>query len=151
MPNFNQFIGMGHLTRDPELRYTPKGTAICGCGIAINRNWKSEGGEQQTEVLFLDLTAWGRRGEVFSQYLKKGSAVHIQGYLKLDQWEDRQTGAKRSKISCTVENFQFLDGKDGEGGGRPRDASADHRKDPFDQQPDEPTDNELPEDDDVPF
>ena len=87
MANFNKVILAGNLTRDPELRYTPKGTAIARIGMAINRTWKSETGETKEEVTFVDVEAWGRQAEVISQYLKKGRPLLVEGRLKLDQWE----------------------------------------------------------------
>jgi|SRR5436190_16952701 len=109
MANFNRVILAGNLTRDPELRYTPKGTAIAKLGMAINRTWKNEAGETKEEVTFVDLDAFGRTAEVIAQYLKKGRPILVEGRLKLDQWDDKQTNQKRSKLGIIVESFQFLD------------------------------------------
>jgi single-strand DNA-binding protein len=109
MPSFNKVLLMGNLTRDPELRYTPKGTAIARLGIAVNRNWTTETGEKKEEVTFVDVDAFGRQAEVIGQYFKKGRPIFIEGRLRLDQWDDKQTGQKRSKLGVVLESFQFLD------------------------------------------
>ena len=105
---FNKFIGLGNITRDIEMRFTPKGTAVAQFGLAMNRKWKNEAGEQQEEVTFVDVTAWGRTGETISQYFKKGNPILIEGRLKQDNWDDKQTGAKRTKFSVVVETFSFV-------------------------------------------
>lgn len=113
--NFNRVILGGYLTRDPEVHYTPKGTPIAKFGLAINRTWKTETGETKEEVTFVDIDAFGRSAEVISQYLKKGRPILIEGRLKLDQWDDKQTGQKRSRLGVALESFQFLDsGRDSE-------------------------------------
>jgi|SRR5207237_314290 len=109
MPSFNKVILAGNLTRDPELRYTPKGTAVAKLGLAINRQWKTESGEQREDVTFVDVDAFGRQAEVISQYLKKGRPILVEGRLKLDQWDDKQTNQKRSRLGVVLESFQFLD------------------------------------------
>jgi single-strand DNA-binding protein len=111
MANFNKVIIAGNLTRDPELRYTPKGTAIARIGMAINREWKNESGEKQSEVTFVDIDAFGRQAEVIGQYLKKGRPLLVEGRLKLDQWEDKNSGQKMSKLKVVLESFSFLDSK----------------------------------------
>ena len=116
MPNYNKVILMGNLTRDPEVRYTSNGTAIAKLGMAINRYWRNQDGQQQEETTFVDVDAFGRQAETIGQYLKKGRPIMVEGRLKLDQWDDKQTGQKRSKLGVTLENFQFLDSR-GEGGG----------------------------------
>ena len=109
MANFNKVILAGNLTRDPELRYTPKGLAIAKIGLAINRSWKAETGEAKEEVTFVDVDAFGKQAETIGQYLKKGRPVLIEGRLRLDQWDDKQTGQKRNKLGVVLEGFQFLD------------------------------------------
>jgi single-strand DNA-binding protein len=109
MANFNKVILAGNLTRDPELRYTPKGTAVVKLGLAINRTWKNETGETKEEVTFVDVDAFSRQAEVIAQYLKKGRPILVEGRLRLDQWDDKQTGQKRSKLGVVLEGFQFLD------------------------------------------
>ena len=111
MASFNKVILAGHLTRDPELRYTPKGTAVAKIGLAVNRTWTTESGEKKEEVSFIDVEAWGRQGEVIAQYLKKGRPLLIEGRLKLDSWEDKTTHAKLSKLKVVLESFSFIDSK----------------------------------------
>ena len=108
MANFNKVILAGNLTRDPELRYTPTGTAVARLGLAINRNWKTETGESREETTFVDIDAFGRQAETIAQYLKKGSPLLVEGRLKLDQWDDKSTGQKRSRLGIVLEGFQFL-------------------------------------------
>jgi len=107
----NKVILMGNLTRDIEIRYSQSGSAIGNTGIATNRRWKSQTGEQKEEVMFIDLTFFGRTAEIANQYLRKGSKVLIDGRLTLDQWT-AQDGTKRSKHAVVVENLHFLP-KDG--------------------------------------
>ncbi len=118
MPNYNKVMLMGNLTRDPEMRYTPNNTAVTKLGVAVNRRWRNQAGEQQEETCFVDCTAFGRTGEVLNQYLRKGRPVFIEGRLHLNQWQDQQ-GNNRSKLEVIVEGFQFIDsrGDGGEGGG----------------------------------
>jgi single-strand DNA-binding protein len=108
MANFNKVLLMGNLTRDPEVRYTPKGTAIANIGLAVNRVWTSESGEKKEEVTFVDVEVWGRQAETMGQYLSKGRPLFIEGRLKLDSWDDKETGQKRSKLKVVCESFQFL-------------------------------------------
>ena len=117
MPNLNKVMLMGNLTRDPEIKYTPKGTAIANFGIAINRVFTPEGGEKREEVTFIDLEAWGRTAEVIGEYFKKGKPIFIEGRLKLDSWDDKTTGKKMSKLRVVVESFEFLGSREGGGGG----------------------------------
>jgi single-strand DNA-binding protein len=117
MASFNKVILAGNLTRDPELRYTPKGTAVCKFGLAVSRNWTNEAGEKKEDVTFVDIDAFGRQAEVVAQYMKKGRPFLVEGRLKLDQWDDKQTGQKRSRLGVVLESFSFLDsGNRGEGG-----------------------------------
>jgi single-strand DNA-binding protein len=109
MGNFNKVILLGNLTRDPELRYTPKGTAIVKLGMAINRTWKDDTGAAKEEVTFVDVDAFGRQAEVLAQYLRKGRQLFVEGRLRLDTWDDKQTGQKRSKLGVVLESFQFVD------------------------------------------
>lgn len=120
MASFNKVILAGNLTRDPELRYTPKGTAIARLGLACNRKWKSETGEMKEEVTFVDVDAFGKTAETIAQYLKKGRPILIEGRLRYETWEDKQTNQKKSKLGVVLENFQFLDsGRGAEGGEAP--------------------------------
>ena len=109
MANFNKVILAGNLTRDPELRYTPKGMAIAKVGLAINRKWKSETGEMKEEATFVDVDAFGKTAETIGQYLKKGRPILIEGRLRYQTWEDKQSGQKKSKLGVVMETFQFLD------------------------------------------
>jgi len=115
--NFNKVILVGNLTRDPELRYTPKGTAIAKIGLAINRKWTNEAGEVKEEVTFVDVDAFGKQAETIGQYMRKGRPLLVEGRLKLDQWDDKQTGQKKSRLGVILESFQFLDSGNREGGG----------------------------------
>ena len=109
MPAYlNKVLLLGHLTRDPELRFTPKGTAICQFGIAVNRQYKDASGATRDEATFVDIEAWGKQGELVAKFLRKGSPAMIEGRLKLDQWEDKQSGQKRSRLKVVLENIQFL-------------------------------------------
>ena len=148
MASFNKVILAGNLTRDPELRYTPKGTAIARIGLACNRKWKSETGEMKEEVTFVDVDAFGKQAETIGQYLKKGRPILIEGRLKFDQWEDKQSGQKKSKLGVVLESFQFLDS----GGGRGEGASEAPRSRPAASSAPAPEGgDEPPHDDDVPF
>jgi len=151
MASFNKVILAGNLTRDPELRYTPKGTAIARLGIACNRKWKTETGEMKEEVTFVDVDAFGKTAETIGQYLKKGRPILIEGRLRYDTWEDKQSGQKKSKLGVVLENFQFLDSGGGRGEGaseapRPRPAATSAPATPEPAEGDAP-----PESDDVPF
>jgi single-strand DNA-binding protein len=151
MANFNRVILAGNLTRDPELKYTSKGTAIARIGMAINRTWKSETGEQKEEVTFVDVDAWGRQAEVIAQYVRKGKPLLVEGRLKLDQWEDKNTHQKQSKLRVVLESFSFLDSNRGDGSPSseaPRARPAAVPAVPTDGSP-EPA--APPEEDDVPF
>jgi single-strand DNA-binding protein len=115
MPSFNRIIIMGNLTRDPQLKYLPSSTAVADFGLACNRKYKTDGGEDREEVCFVDCSAFGKRAEVINQYCKKGRPLLVEGRLKFDTWEDKQGGGKRSKHTVVVEGFQFIsDGKKAE-------------------------------------
>lgn len=148
MANFNKVILAGNLTRDPELRYTPKGTAVARITLAVNRTYGGgEGGEKKEEVSFVDVDVWGRQAEVISQYMKKGRPLLVEGRLKQDTWEDKNTKQKQSKLKVVLESFSFLDSGNrggGDGGGAPS------RPAPSAPAPEAP-DSEPPQDDDVPF
>ncbi len=114
--NFNKVLLMGNLTRDIELKHTSNNNAVGNFGIATNRKWKSADGEWREETTFVDCEVWGRTAETMSKYLRKGRPVFIEGRLKLDTWEDKNDGSKRSKLRVVVENFQFIDSGGGGGG-----------------------------------
>src|SRR6266542_3043562 len=103
MASFNKVILVGNLTRDPELRFTPKGTAIARLGLATNRRWTTETGEQKEEVTYIDVDAFGKQAETISNYFKKGRPILIEGRLRYDSWDDKQTGQKRSKLGVVLE------------------------------------------------
>jgi single-strand DNA-binding protein len=117
MASFNKVILAGNLTRDPELRYTPKGTALVKLGMAISRTWKSESGEKREEVTFVDVDVWDRQAEVIAQYFRKGRPILVEGRLQLDTWEDKTTHEKRSKLKVRLESFSFLESKGAEDAG----------------------------------
>jgi single-strand DNA-binding protein len=153
MANLNKVMLMGNLTRDPEVKYTPKGTAVAELGMAINRVYMVEG-QKKEEVTFVDVTLWGRTAEVAGEFLKKGNPCFIEGRLSLDQWEDKTTGQKRSKLKVVGDHLQLMGGKreGGEGGGgAPRQPSSQQR--PAQQQrPAAPKNPDTqPEEDDIPF
>lgn len=115
MASLNKVILIGNLTRDPELRYTPSGTAMAKLGLATNRKYK-QGDEWKEEVTFVDITVWGRQAETSSEYLSKGRPVLIEGRLQYSQWET-DDGQKRSKLEVVAERVQFLGSAGGGGGG----------------------------------
>ena len=152
MPNYNRVILAGNLTRDIELRYTPKGIAVGGSSLAINRKWKGEDGEQREEVTFVEFTVFGRIAEVMSEHLQKGSPVLVEGRLKLDMWEDERTREKRSKLKVIAESFQFIGSSNGGDGGREQQRSSRERPARSPMVDDQSGADDLPpEEDDVPF
>jgi single-strand DNA-binding protein len=160
MNGFNKVILAGNLTRDPELRYTPGGMAIAKFGLAVNRKWKdSQSGEMKEEVTFVDIDAFGKQAETIGNYLKKGRPILVEGRLKLDQWDDKQTQQKRSRLGVVLEAFTFLDsgnrGEGGEGGGSQYSGGGAPSARPRPQQSAPPPANTggdmPPEEDDVPF
>jgi len=158
MANFNKVYLMGNLTRDPEMRVTPKGTAICQFGLAISRSWKDESGQTREETAFVDIEAWGKQGEVISKYCTKGRPLFVEGRLKFDQWEDKTTQQKRSKLKVVLENFQFIggrgDGAPGSGGGGGGDSSEGSQADAGHSYKAPPKGPAIPKDtvdEDVPF
>jgi single-strand DNA-binding protein len=117
MATFNKVILLGNLTRDPELRYTPQGSAVCEFALALNYQYTNkQTGQKVEEVSFIDIVAWGKTGEICAEYLKKGRQVMIEGRLKQDRWES-QDGKKMSKIRVTAENVQFVGSRPADGGG----------------------------------
>lgn len=132
MASVNKVILIGNLTRDPELRYTPKGSALCEIGMAVNRKYRLESGEQKEEVTFLDVTFWGKQAETVSKWMKKGRPLYVEGRLQTDTWDDKTTGQKRYKTRIVAEEFQFLgEGGGGSGGGEraPRGGDDQHDDD----------------------
>ncbi|MBQ2380443.1 MAG: single-stranded DNA-binding protein [Akkermansia sp.] len=120
MANLNKVMLIGNLTADPEVRQTPRGNSLTELRLAVNRVSSGPNeGERREETTFLDVTCWGRTGEVAAQYLSKGRPVFIEGRLQMDTWEDKQTGQRRSRIRIIAENLQLLGGREGgqQGGG----------------------------------
>lgn len=142
MASLNRVLLIGNLTRDPELRYTPGGAAVCEFAIAINRSYTSKTGEKKDEVAYIDIVAWARQAEICAEYLKKGRSVFVEGRLTQDRWE--QDGQKRSRVRVTADRVQFLGGPGGGGGGREAGAGASEAP------PVESTDDAVPGQD-VPF
>ena len=123
MSSFNKVILMGNLTRDPQTRHLPSNTVVAEFGLACTRRYRTAAGEDRDETAFIDCAAFGRQAEVISQFCKKGKPLFIEGRLKYDTWDDKQTGAKRSKLSVVVENFQFVGSRESAAG--PGSAGAD--------------------------
>jgi single-strand DNA-binding protein len=152
MASFNKVILLGNLTRDPEVRYTPKGSAVCDLGLAVNRQYTLDNGEKREEVTFVDVVLWARLAEIAGEYLKKGRPVFIEGRLQLDTWDDKTSGQKRSKLRVIGETMQLLGSRPGgsSGGGeaadeeRPARSSAKPSAPPKAAAPVEPDDDEIP-------
>ena len=133
MPNYNRWIGMGNLTRDPEVKHLPSGTPVANFGLAVNRKYNDrQSGEQKEEVLFVDINFFGPRAEVIEQYFSKGMPIHVEGRLRLEQWE-ADDGTKRSRHTITGDSFEFVQsqnesnaefGGNGGGGAQPAAAAA---------------------------
>ncbi len=166
MANFNKVILLGNVTRDPELRYTPKGSAVTEVGIAVSRQFTADNGEKREETTFVDVTLWGRVAEIAGEYLRKGRPVLIEGRLQLDSWEDKQSGQKRSKLRVVGETMQLLGGRpDGAGGGSGGGSSSGgsssrgsseggNSRSGFTGRDSAPVENDIPEppdDDEIPF
>ena len=127
MSSFNKVMLMGNLTRDPQTKQLPSNTSVVEFGLAVNRRYKTQTGEDREETLFVDCAAFGKQGDVIAQYCKKGKAIFVEGRLKYDTWEDKMGGGNRSKISVVVETFQFVGGRDGSGSFEGAAAGADAR------------------------
>lgn len=154
MASLNKVFLLGNLTRDPDLRNTPSGSVVCDLGLAVTRRFYAADGQQQEETCFVDITVWGKSAENCKKYLSKGSQVMIEGRLKLDQWEDRNGGGKRSKIGVVAEVVQFMGGKREDNSGNqaqqeqpPRRGDGDYAPPP--QMPDVPPYDGA--NDDIPF
>lgn len=140
MPEINRVMLAGRLTRDPELRYTPGGAAVCKMGMAADRRYRTKDGQQREEVLFINVTAWAKTAEYCGEHLKKGRPVLVEGELRSNEWEDKNTGQKRTTIEVSATRIQTLDWGDRQGGG----PSGGSRSEP--REIEEP----IPEDD-IPF
>jgi single-strand DNA-binding protein len=147
MASFNKVMLLGNLTRDPEVKYTPKGSAVADIGLAVNRTYTTDGGEKREETTFVDVTMWGRQAEIAGEYLKKGRPLFVEGRLQLDTWDDKQTGQKRSKMRVVCENFQMLGSRDGGGeggGGGGRSSGGGSRPAKSAPAAEEPSDDDIP-------
>src|SRR5256885_2157533 len=151
MASFNKVILLGNLTRDPEVRYTPKGTAVTELGMAVNRVYTAENGEKREETTFVDVTLWGRTAEIAGEYLKKGRPVFIEGRLQLDTWDDKQSGQKRSKLKVVGEGLQLLGGRPGGGGGGGGDEEGGSRPSSRPAPPPKASAPSEPDEDEIPF
>src|SRR5439155_11010797 len=153
MANFNKVMLMGNLTRDPEVRYTPKGTAVAEIGLAVNRIYSGENNEKREETTFVDVTLWGRTAEVAGEYLKKGRPVFIEGRLQLDSWEDKQSGQKRSKLRVVAEGMQLIGSRGGGGGSGEGDETASSSRSSGSRTTPPPKNAPpvAPDDDEIPF
>ncbi|MFV0416276.1 MAG: single-stranded DNA-binding protein [Chthoniobacterales bacterium] len=153
MASVNKVILIGNVTRDPELKYTPKGTAVTEVGLAVNRNYNTDSGDRKEETTFVDITLWGKTAEIACQYLKKGRPVYFEGRLQLDSWEDKQSGAKRSRLRVVGETMQFLGGggtrSDSDGGGYENRPSR-SQSSGYESRRSEPSGSQS-DDDDIPF
>lgn len=128
MRGFSKAIVAGNVTRDPEMRTTASGSQVCSFAIAVNRSYRDSSGVQQDQVSYLDCVAWGKSGELISQYTHKGSAILVSGRLEQRSWEDKTTGQKRSRCEIVVEDFSFIGGNGGGDGGGSSRASASSKK-----------------------
>ena len=124
MASFNKVILIGNLTRDIELKYLPKGTAVCNLSLAVNRRWKTESGEEKEDVYFAECKAFGKQAETIAQYVKKGHPLMVEGRLTREEWDDKKTGEKRSTTRIMIETFQFLKGRDEGAASAPRRETA---------------------------
>jgi single-strand DNA-binding protein len=151
MASFNKVILLGNLTRDPEVRYTPKGSAVCDLGIAINRQYTLDSGEKREEVTFVDVVLWSRLAEIAGEYLKKGRPIFIEGRLQLDTWDDKQSGQKRSKLRVIGETMQLLGGRPPGAGGAAEGGDEGKAVRAKTTPPPKPPAGNAPDDDEIPF
>ncbi len=157
MASYNKVILVGNLTRDPELRHTPSGTAVADLGLAVNRTWTDRNTNQKNEeTTFVDVTCWSRTAEIACEYLRKGRPVLIEGRLQMDEWNDKETGQKRTKLKVVCDSMQMLGSRDDGGGGgggggysAPADSSPASSAPAPAPAPESPVSN--PPDDEVPF
>lgn len=161
MPNFNRVFLMGNITRDIELKTIASGQSVAKIGLAVNRKWRDQNGQDREEVTYVDCDAWGKTAESIAKFFSKGRPIFIEGRLKLDTWQDKESGQNRSKLGVVIDNFQFVDSKPGGGGGggssnsegggysRPAPRSAPAGASPA-RSP-APSGMDMPESDDIPF
>jgi single-strand DNA-binding protein len=151
MASFNKVILLGNLTRDPEIRYTPKGSAVCDLGIAVNRQYTLDSGEKREEVTYVDVVLWARLAEIAGEYLKKGRPVFIEGRLQMDSWEDKQSGQKRTKLRVIGETMQLLGSRPSGGGAGAGDAGEEGRSSAKPSPPPKAAAAAEPDEDEIPF
>lgn len=151
MASFNRIILLGNLTRDPQLRYLPSQTPVVDFGLACNRRFKDSQGQDREEAMFIDCSAFGKQAEIINQYCRKGNLLMVEGRIKLDVWEDKQGGGKRSKHTVAVENFQLMPNReqpDAHSNRTPALVSAPkppaHAQPPYDEQPQFRDDSSIP-------
>ncbi|MET0253871.1 MAG: single-stranded DNA-binding protein [Terrimicrobiaceae bacterium] len=151
MASLNKVMLIGNVTRDPEVKYTPKGSAVADLGLAINRNYTNQTGEKIEEVTYVDVELWGRLAEIAGEYAKKGRSIFIEGRLRIDSWEDKQSGQKRNRLKVVGEVLQLLGSRPGgQGGGAAADfegeapASRPSRPASAKPSPSEPADDDIP-------
>jgi single-strand DNA-binding protein len=152
MASLNKVMLIGNVTRDPELKYTPKGSAVADLGLAINRNYTNQSGEKVEEVTYVDVELWGRLAEIAGEYARKGRSIFIEGRLRIDSWEDKQSGQKRNRLKVVGEGLQLLGSRPGgQSGGTAGDAEGEApAARPSRPAPAKPSQPE-PADDDIPF
>lgn len=151
MANFNKVILVGNLTRDPEVRYTPKGSAVADISLAINRNYTLDTGEKREEVTYVDVVLWSRLAEIAGEYLKKGRPVLIEGRLQMDTWDDKQSGQKRSKMRVVGESMQLLGGRPGGGAAPAESGEEDRQSGKTPTPPPKSAARAEPDEDEIPF
>ncbi len=154
MANVNKVILIGNVTRDPEVKFTPKGSAVTDVSLAINRNYTLDTGEKREETTYVDVELWGRLAEIAGEYAKKGRPLYIEGRLRMDTWEDKTSGQKRSRMKVVGENLQLLGGRPSGGGGDYEGGGHQESRPP--QRPSRPAPSQQPPvssepDDDIPF
>lgn len=150
MASYNKVFLMGNLTRDPELRTTPKGSQVSQLGLAVNRSYRTPDGNLVEETTFIDVDVFGKQAEVICKYMTKGRPIFVEGRLKLDQWESKE-GEKRSKLKVILESFQFLGGRGESGGDYDSEPSSPPRRSSNSAPAAADVDQDYPDDDDVPF
>jgi len=158
MASFNKVILLGNLTRDPEMRMTPSGQAVCKFSMAVNRTYTGQDGQKKEEVTFVDVDSFGKQAETIGKYCTRGKQLFVEGRLKLDSWE--KNGEKRSKLTVVLENFQFV-GDRASGGDAPSGPDAGDGQDSpparpaprpsAPRAPAPPPRNDFADDDQVPF
>ncbi len=153
MASVNKVILIGNVTRDPEVKFTPKGSAVTDLGLAVNRVYTVEG-EKREETTFVDVELWGRLAEIAGEYAKKGKSIYIEGRLRIDTWDDKQSGQKRSKLRVVGENLQLLGGRSSDSSSRGGDYDSgpapERSSRPAPQRSSQPP-PPAAEDDDIPF